>query len=77
MTEKELNDLYGTVHKPYFLEDNADSGCEKCGHGRIWDIIQPTGSAMGTSYEDHEEAEEICDLLNSAYALGRASNARV
>lgn len=72
-TEKELNDLYGTVHEPYFLEV-GENGCVKCGHNKTWDIIQPDGVALATTYGDYEEAEEICDMLNIAYALGRASN---
>lgn len=63
--------------EPYFLEADYTRGCKECGHGKMWDIIQPGGVAMATSYGDQEEAEEICDMLNIAYALGRASNARV
>jgi hypothetical protein len=41
-----------------------------------WDIIGPGDTAQGQTWGNQEEAELICELLNFAYACGRASYAQ-
>ena len=54
---------------PYFLEVETN-GCKQCSHGRTWMIIGPDGDGLGTSYEDYGDAEELCEILNTAYWAG-------
>ena len=56
--------------EPYFVEvDN--NGYSKCSAGRTWVVIDPNGIAGGISYGLEEEAIEIADMLNEAYAHGK------
>lgn len=48
------------------------NGCERCGKGKMW-VIVANGIAGGTSYANEDEAVELCDQLNDAFELGRAS----
>lgn len=48
------------------------NGCEHCGEGKMW-VIVANGIAGGTSYANEDEAVELCDQLNDAFELGRAS----
>lgn len=59
----------------YRVEVASDQpGCRYCGHGKYWTIIytEPDGEIVeiGTSWADHEVADDICDLMNMAYLTG-------
>ena len=58
--------------EPFFIEVD-DNGCKHCGRGRTYTIIGPNDVGLGTSYEDEEQASELCEMLNGAYYIG-ASN---
>jgi hypothetical protein len=47
-----------------------DDGCRECQSERTWCILDPYEVASSTSYGDEEEAEHICELLNTAYQQG-------
>lgn len=55
---------------PYRLEIEKN-GCDHCGSGKTWDVVDPDGVAGGTSYGDRDEAEELAGWLNEAYARGK------
>lgn len=50
-----------------------DSGCEKCGAGKMWMVVDTSGVAGGTSYDNFENAESLCEELNTAFDAGRAA----
>lgn len=52
--------------------DPCGRGCKSCGAGEHWDIIAPDGIALSTSWGDKEFAEELVEMLNDAYEMGRA-----
>jgi len=54
---------------PYFVEPSGD-GCSQCGHDRHWDVVGPDGVALGTSFGDMEEAEDIADWMSRAWSRG-------
>lgn len=54
---------------PYYIEIDT-IGCHTCGLGKTWMVVGPDGCGGGTSYGDKDEAEEIADMLNEAYAKG-------
>lgn len=58
--------------EPYFIEVDSN-GCPHCGAGRTWLIIEPDGLGGPVSYSDEEEAAEIAEMLNDAYARGRVA----
>lgn len=41
-------------------------GCEHCGAGKTWTVMQPDGVAIGRSFHDRDGAEDLCELLNAA-----------
>jgi hypothetical protein len=59
----------------YKVEARGD-GCPTCQHLEQYDIIGPDGSAQSLSWGSHEEAKDICELMNEAYDAGRASYAQ-
>jgi len=65
------------MNEPYFVEVETNP-CPHCHKGRTWTIIGPDGGcAVGKSWDSDsgddcpEEAEVICEALNSAYATGQ------
>jgi hypothetical protein len=65
------------MNEPYFVEVETNP-CPHCHKGRTWTIIGPDGGcAVGKSWDSDsedecpEEAEVICEALNSAYAAGQ------
>jgi hypothetical protein len=63
------------LEEPYTVEqteEQTESGCEHCGAGKMWLIIDPDGIAGGTSYGDKEEADDLAQELNRAFHLGQA-----
>jgi hypothetical protein len=52
-----------------------EGGCDHCGHGRYWTIVYGAGTpngevGVGSSWMDKGLAEDICGLMNDAYASG-------
>ena len=64
-----------TMPQAYKVEARGE-GCPTCQHGDQFDIVGPDGSAQSQSWGDVEEADYICELMNDAYAVGRASYAQ-
>ena len=50
--------------------EQEKAGCEKCGHGTSWEIVDLTGAGIGGTWCDRDDAEEHCAALNRAYRLG-------
>lgn len=59
------------LEKPYTVGLDQD-GCEKCGHGKLWAVVDPDGIALGTSYGEKDDAEDMADNMNLAFILGQA-----
>jgi hypothetical protein len=64
------------MSEPYHIE-LGNRGCIECHHGETWDIIDPEGVALATSYGDKEEAEEVCEMLNRSFYFGERSGSDV
>lgn len=58
------------IEEPYFVELDTN-GCIHCGHGRMWRIVGPDGSALSISYADDEDATWLAEQLNTAYEVGK------
>lgn len=58
--------------EPYFVEVNND-GCSRCGHDRTWTVVGPDGVALGQSWVDEDDAQDVADWLNEAYEAGRGA----
>lgn len=59
---------------PYRVEGSLDHKfCTKCKRGVIWEVLTPEGEYLSQSWEDKDEAEWMCDQLNTAYRLGEES----
>lgn len=57
----------------YRVEVASDTpGCRYCGHGKLFTVIYTdhTGEIVeiGSAWADQELADDICDLMNMAYA---------
>lgn len=50
-------------------------GCSGCGKEAGYTVVGPDGVEESPIYNDRGEAEEIADLMNSAYEQGRRSAA--
>lgn len=62
---------------PYIVEEDQP-GCTACEAGKTWCVVRPDGTALGTSYGDKADADQLAGLLNDAYKDGcRANNRRV
>lgn len=61
-----------TEDNPYFIEV-CNNGCPHCGAGRTWNIVRPDGMALSVSYGDEEEASDLAEWLNDAYARGKSA----
>lgn len=62
---------------PYTIERNVEKACHQCGHGQMWDVIDPSGVALGVSYGCEDDASHMAEELNRAYSAGRASVAAI
>lgn len=58
----------------YYTVECDEDGCESCGAGKSWQVVDGEGVGGGTSYHKREDAEEIADLLNDAYERGKAAS---
>src|ERR1700691_2555597 len=56
------------------VQDGTE-GCVTCGHGRLWTVLYTGGDGeeteIGTSWDDAEAAQDVCDLMNMAYDAGK------
>lgn len=57
--------------EPYTVEQD-EAGCERCGNGKTWRVIDPDGLGGDTSYGDKEDADEVAEKLNGAFCLGQS-----
>jgi len=47
-------------------------GCNKCGAGKTWTIAGTNDEiAIGYSFGEQEEADDLCEWMNMAYQAGR------
>lgn len=56
----------------YKVEKDME-GCSECGHGALYSIVHAENGvevAESTSYETLEDAQQMCDDLNTAYEKG-------
>lgn len=47
-----------------------DGGCQCCGHGNLWMVVNSEDLAISTFYENEDDAQEMCDELNDAFERG-------
>lgn len=60
------------MEEPYFVEiDNI--GCATCGARKTWGVVGPDGVMLSSTWEDEEQAAWIAEILNDAYAKGKAN----
>lgn len=50
---------------PYTVEVEQN-GCERCGSGREWVVVGPDGIALGQTWSDKNEADELAERMNEA-----------
>ena len=60
--------------KVYTVEIDLQ-GCSGCGTEAGYTVIGPDGVEESAVYNDRHVAEEIAELMNSAYELGRRAAA--
>lgn len=65
-----VDNIKTNSEEPYFVEVD-ENGCSKCGSGRMWRVIGPGDIGLSTSYGLMEDAEDLAEELNIAYANGR------
>lgn len=58
------------LEKPYTVEQK-ELGCQNCGEGAMWRVIDPDGIELDTSYSSLENAKELVWELNRAFFLGK------
>lgn len=67
LTEKQI---VVAAFEPYIVEVEKN-GCEKCGAAKQWRIVfLPEDISLSTMYGDYEEAADLAEELNDAYAKG-------
>lgn len=71
--DKVLQELPPKPLMKHYQVEVEKNGCERCGCGKLWVIVNPEGIAGGTSYSCEDQAIELCDALNRAYEAGVAS----
>jgi hypothetical protein len=83
VSQPKNSQLFKSFFSPVRAESEAPyrvvargEGCPTCQHGDQFDIVGPDDSAQSQSWGDAEEVEYICELLNLAYAQGRADFAK-
>jgi hypothetical protein len=66
-----------TEYQCYYNVEMAagEDGCSHCGAGKMWAIVyvehgQTEKTEIGQTFGDRELAEDICDLMNTAYESG-------
>lgn len=62
--------------KPAYRVQIGSWGCSKCGNEKEWLVIQPDDVALGRTFDNPNDAEEMAEELNRAYELGRKSAAK-
>jgi hypothetical protein len=50
----------------YKVEIDDSRACDHCSSGAYWDIVGPDGVALGRSFGDPEDAEDVAEDLNRA-----------
>lgn len=58
--------------RPYVVEVDAE-GCQRCGHGRTWTVVNFEDVAIGRSFGDKYDAEDLAHDMNVAYIAGHNS----
>lgn len=58
----------GEAHRwwPYRVEIDK-MGCPACGRGALWTVIQPGDIAIGQSFHDKADADELAEYMNLAF----------
>jgi DNA-directed RNA polymerase subunit RPC12/RpoP len=59
-----------TTKMPYTVEVDDRETCPHCGSKRVWNVVGPDGVALGVSFGDKEDANEVADDLSRAYLAG-------
>jgi hypothetical protein len=49
-------------------------GCIQCGHNKMWTIEGPDEVRIGSSWGEQEFTEDVCDLMNMAFAAGQEAS---
>lgn len=57
---------------PYFIEVDQN-GCAHCDSGRTWGVVGPDCAALGTTWDNAQDAQDMADLLNTAFHFGKTS----
>lgn len=58
------------TREPYSVEVD-DDGCERCQAHRTYSVLCPDGAAVGVSYENRDDAEDLARYMNEAFWAGR------
>lgn len=56
------------MSEPYRIEKNEDGSCDHCMR-TLWDVVGPDGAALGVSYYEMDDAENMATMLNNAHNL--------
>lgn len=64
------------AHEKMYTVEIDNRGCSNCGNEAGYTVVGPDGIEEDAVYNDREVAEEIADLMNTAYQQGRRSAAR-
>jgi hypothetical protein len=51
-----------------------DQPCPHCTRGTVFAVVGPDEIALGFMFENKDEAQELADHMNMAYAAGLAAN---
>lgn len=68
-----LKALSKKMYKEPYMVEAEGSGCSKCGAGRNWTIVGPSGIAYHTAFDNKQAAQDIADDFNIVYEKGRRS----
>ena len=60
----------------YKVEIDDSEVCAHCGRGALWLVVGPDGAAMGRSFYDKGDAEDLASEMSFAYEKGRQAALR-
>jgi len=60
------------MSQPYRVEVQEE-GCDLCGAGKFWVVVDSEDTADATAYADREDAEHMADAMNRAFERGLAA----
>jgi len=61
------------MEKVYTVEVDH-GGCKHCGAGKTYTVVGPDGVAVGRSFGDKDDADDLAADMNQAWRLGLESS---